>query len=164
MNINFTSIGLVSIIGAFLFAPNISVAGNYRSDLEPRYKLLTGGSGKGFCTIEQTGRKVKASIKVINIRPGSAATSWLQFDGETVGRFDGTVADESGEVVFNSVFRVHKRIKEITFDVRDHNRHISNIQDNDDLTTELNQPSNAVTGESIKKGTCSFVNLMNRNH
>ena len=132
---------------------------NGTTDSSPRASMLAGYSGQGFCSVEQNGSEVKATVRVINLTPGSTATAWLKFDGSTVGRLDGTVADNSGSAVFSRTFTVGSDVSSYLFDVRDHNRQFSSIVDDADLALELNQPSNALTGESIRMGTCSFDNL-----
>ena len=135
------------------------VSADSTTDSSPRVSMLSGYSGQGFCSVEQNGSEVTASVRVINLTPGSTATAWLKFDGSTVGRLDGTVADNSGSAVFSRTFNVGSEVSSYLFDVRDHNRHLSTIVDDADLEVELNQPSNAITGESIRMGTCSFENL-----
>ena len=147
-----------SIAVAIMGSATISNA-NGNSDSIPRNSLLAGYSGQGFCSVEQNGTQVKASVKIINLTPGSTATAWLKFDGTTVGRLDGTVADASGAAVFSRTFDVDANVSSILFDVRDHNRQFSTIVDDADLSKELNQPSNDITGESIRMGTCSFDNI-----
>ena len=162
MYTKFTYAVMTSIAVAAMGCATVSNA-NGNSDSTPRNSLLAGYSGQGYCSVEQNGDQVKASVKVINLTPGSTATAWLKFDGSTVGRLDGTVADASGSAVFSRTFSVDSTVSSFLFDVRDHNRQFSTIVDDADLTAELNQPSNVLTGESIRMGTCSFDNLNHAN-
>jgi hypothetical protein len=130
---------------------------------EKRYALLVGGVGTGFCAVQQQGSQVWASVSVLDFTPTSAGTAWLKFfdaSGEliTLSRLDGRVADASGQAVFEGHFHTNGRVSTFSFDVRDHERDIGGIADDSDLTTELSQPSNAVSGVSTKMGTCSFEN------
>ena len=156
---SFKCVAFSSIVATTMGYATITSA-NGQSDSSPRTSLLAGYAGQGFCSVQQNGSEVTASVRVINLTPGSTATAWLKFDGSTVGRLDGTVADNSGSAVFSRTFDITADVSSFLFDVRDHNRQFSSIVDDADLAIELNQPTNALTGESIRMGTCSFDNLL----
>ena len=149
----------LSSVAALVMTSATIASAQSTSDSSVRISKLAGYSGQGFCQVEQDGSQVKAIVRVINLTPGSTATAWLKFDGSTVGRLDGTVADHSGAALFSRTFTVDSDVSSFLFDVRDHNRQLSSIVDDAELTAELNQPTNLVTGESIRMGTCSFDNL-----
>lgn len=148
---------IVLLTSLVLFVSNESEAGD--DDVVTAYALLDGGVGEGLCTVKQDHKEVWAKVTTVGgFTAYSSGTTWIQFDGVTVGRLDGTFSDGDGYTVFEGHFAVDKGTAEIAFDVRDHDRDINTIVDNGDLTTELTQPGNALDGTSIGIGTCTFVN------
>ena len=160
MNSKFKCIALSCVIATTLGTVNLASANDQKATM-PQVSMLAGYDGKGYCTIKQRGDGVVTfEVRVLNVTPNSVATTWLKFDDKTVARLDGTIADGSGTAEFNRTFRVSSNVAKIKVDVRDHNRLISTIVSDDDLAVELSQSTNAITGESIRMGTCSADNMI----
>ena len=157
MKSKFKCIAMSCVFAVTLSSTNIISAEGFKNVM-PQVSKLTGYEGIGYCSVKQRRYRVKFEVRVTNLTPNSIATAWLKFDDETVGRLDGTVADSSGAADFKKTFRVGSNVSKITVDVRDHNRSFSTIISDDDLAMELSQSKNAITGESIRMGTCTFDN------
>ena len=158
MNSKFKCIAMSSVLAVTLSSVNFASAEGLKKTM-PEVSMLAGYDGKGYCSVKQRGDGVVSfEVRVINSTPDSVTTAWLKFDDKTIARLDGSVADASGAVDLSRTFRVGSTVAQITVDVRDHNRPISTIVSDDDLAVELSQSTNAITGESIRMGTCTFEN------
>ena len=165
MKRKYQSIVMSSALALSLSMINPAVALEKISDEQkrnlPEVSMLKGYKGKGYCSVKQRGDGVVMfEVRVINLTPNSVATAWLKFDDKTVARLDGSVADGAGTAEFERTFRVGSNVAKIIVDVRDHNRLISTIVSDDDLAVELSQSTNAITGESIRMGTCTIDNMI----
>ncbi len=154
-------IGLVASLSLFVSTESMAKSEDKATS---KYALLVNGAGEGFCTVKQDGKKVWAQVSVLNFTPTSAGTAWIKFDGVIVGRLDGTFSDDSGQAVFKGHFKLDKHTTDFSFDVRDHVRDISDIEDDIDLTTELTQSGSNTDGTSILMGSCTFVNAKDNNN
>lgn len=150
----YLSIGLLTSL--FLLVSHESTAAEEaEADVVTVHALLDDGAGEGLCIVKQDGGEVWAKVTVVRgFTPNSAGTAWIKFDGETVRRLDATFSDNDGRAVFEGHFEVDEETMEITLDVKDHTRDISDIVDDDDLTTELSQSSPG----SIGMGSCTVAN------
>ena len=123
--------------------------------VDHRYVLAVDSENNaiGFCEFQRTGSKVWARANVTGAAENGFVTAWKFVNSSLIGRLDGTMATKGGDAELAGHVKIKKRrSSDVKLVIRGHNWTIRDVNDDQELLSELTTPSGEGGGTDL--GSC----------